>query len=45
MAWAIGIKDFTDMVGWNAIAWGNLGAIVFLFAIRSLYFLRTFRLN
>jgi len=27
------------------MAWGNLGATVFLFAMRTLYFLGTFGLN
>ncbi|OCK95694.1 uncharacterized protein K441DRAFT_686525 [Cenococcum geophilum 1.58] len=44
-AWAMGIKDFTNVAGWNAMAWGNLGATVFLFAMRTLYFLGTFGLN
>ena len=44
-AWAMGIKDFMDVAGWNAMAWGNIGATVFIFAMRSLYFLGTFGPN
>lgn len=44
-AWAMGTKDFMDVAGWNALAWGNIGATVFLFAMRSLYFLGTFGPN
>jgi hypothetical protein len=40
--WAMGWKGATDIGSWNAVVWGNIGATLFLFATRSLYFLGFF---
>ncbi|OCL11890.1 hypothetical protein AOQ84DRAFT_172491 [Glonium stellatum] len=44
-AWAMGMQAFIDVAGWNAMAWGNIGATVFLFVMRSSYFLGAFGPN
>ena len=35
--WVIGYDNFVNMGGWNAMAWGNIGATVFLLVARVLY--------
>jgi hypothetical protein len=40
--WAMGWKGTTDIGSWSAVVWGNIGATLFLFATRSLYFLDFF---
>ena len=35
--WVIGYNNFMDVKGWNAMAWGNIGATVFLLIMRILY--------
>jgi len=36
-AWVMGYDAFMDVGHWNAMAYGNIGATVFLFATRTLY--------
>ncbi|KAB8356550.1 hypothetical protein FH972_024132 [Carpinus fangiana] len=36
-AWAMGWRQVTDIAGYNSMAWGNIGATVFLFATRTAY--------
>jgi len=38
-AWVMGYDAFIDVGRWNAMAYGNIGATVFLFATRTLYLL------
>ena len=40
--WVIGYGSFVDVKGWNALAWGNIGASAFLFVVRILYFAGVF---
>lgn len=35
--WVIGYDNFMDVRGWNATAWGNIGATFFLLVVRVLY--------
>ncbi|KAF4583300.1 DNA-binding domain-containing protein [Ophiocordyceps camponoti-floridani] len=39
---ALGLDLLTRPSAWNAMAWGNIAATVFLFAMRSAYFLGVF---
>ncbi|KKY28972.1 hypothetical protein UCDDS831_g00057 [Diplodia seriata] len=41
-AWGLGIKGTFNILGWNAVTWGNVGFTVMLFTFRSLYFLGFF---
>ncbi|KAF2089970.1 hypothetical protein K490DRAFT_35247 [Saccharata proteae CBS 121410] len=41
-AWALGVTGLMDIGGWNAVTWGNIGATLALFFVRSLYFLGAF---
>lgn len=36
-AWVMGYDAFVNVGSWNAMAYGNIGATVVLFTIRSLY--------
>jgi hypothetical protein len=40
--WAMGWKGTTDIGSWSAVVWGNVGITLFLFALRSVYFLGVF---
>ncbi|KAK4194128.1 hypothetical protein QBC40DRAFT_291358 [Triangularia verruculosa] len=38
----LGWEESVNILRWNEMTWGNLGATGFLFAVRSLYFLGAF---
>ncbi len=38
----MGLSEITDVGSWSATIWGNIGATLFLFVSRSLYFLGVF---
>ncbi|TAQ83494.1 hypothetical protein B7494_g8182 [Chlorociboria aeruginascens] len=38
----LGYSNFVDVGGWNTMTWGNIGATLFLFAVRSVYLLGGF---
>ena len=40
--WAMGWKGTVNVGSWNAVVWGNIGVTLFLFGMRSLYFLGAF---
>ncbi|KAH7304900.1 hypothetical protein B0I35DRAFT_484096 [Stachybotrys elegans] len=40
--YSLGWEQAMDPAGWNSMAWGNIGFTVFLFTVRSLYFLGSF---
>jgi len=40
--WVIGHRNFMDVGGWNATAWGNIGVTFFLLVMRMLYFMGVF---
>ena len=40
--WMMGWERVMDLRGWNAMAWGNIGATAFLFVIRVTYLLGLF---
>jgi len=40
--YVVGYKHFIDVGHWNSMAWGNIGATVFLFVTRSAYLMGLF---
>ncbi|MCJ1234310.1 hypothetical protein MMC14_002269 [Varicellaria rhodocarpa] len=40
--WVMGWERVVDVQGWNAMAWGNIGATIFLFGTRVAYFMGWF---
>jgi hypothetical protein len=40
--WAMGLKASLDIGSWNPVVWGNIGATLVLFSLRSAYFLGVF---